>query len=95
MSPAEAAQVVPAATFFFRFFAIQVVLYGAGSIISGLLNSQRQYFWPAIGPVFNNVVAIGAMLAFVALGGKRHRRRAHLRARRRSCSPSAPHSPCS
>ena len=45
------------------------MLYGAGSIISGLLNSQRQYFWPAIGPVFNNVVAIGAMLAFVALGG--------------------------
>ena len=69
MSPEQAAEVVPAATFFFRFFAIQVVLYGAGSIISGLLNSQRQYFWPAIGPVFNNLVAIGAMLAFVALGG--------------------------
>ncbi|NTU71113.1 MAG: murein biosynthesis integral membrane protein MurJ [Coriobacteriia bacterium] len=69
MSPQEAAKVVPAATFFFRFFALQVVLYGAGSIISGLLNSRRQYFWPAVGPVFNNVVAIGAMLAFVALGG--------------------------
>lgn len=70
MLPADAARVVPAATFFFRFFALQVVLYGAGSIISALLNSQRQYFWPAIGPVFNNVVAIAAMLAFVALGGK-------------------------
>ncbi len=70
MSPEQAQDVVPAATFFFRFFAIQVVLYGAGSIISGLLNSHRQYFWPAIGPVFNNLVAIGAMLAFVALGGR-------------------------
>jgi putative peptidoglycan lipid II flippase len=69
MSPEQASEVVPAATFFFRFFAIQVVLYGAGSVISGLLNSRRQYFWPAIGPVFNNVVAIGAMLAFVAFGG--------------------------
>ncbi len=70
MSPAEAARVVPAATFFFRFFALQVVLYGAGAIISAVLNSQRQYFWPAVGPVFNNVVAIAAMFAFVGLGGK-------------------------
>ena len=70
MTPVQAARVVPAATFFFRFFAVQVVLYGAGSIFSAILNSQRQYFWPAIGPLFNNIVAIGAMLAFVALGGK-------------------------
>ena len=56
-------------TFFFRFFAIQVVLYGAGSIISALLNSQRRYFWPAVGPIFNNVVAIATMIAFVALRG--------------------------
>lgn len=69
-SPAEAAHVAPAATFFFRFFALQVVLYGAGAIISAILNAQRQYFWPAIGPVFNNVVAIASMLAFVALGGR-------------------------
>ena len=67
-STAEDAQhVVPAATFFFRFFAIQVVLYGAGSIISALLNSQRRYFWPAVGPVFNNIVAIATMLAFAAM----------------------------
>jgi putative peptidoglycan lipid II flippase len=66
----EAASVVPAATFFFRFFAVQVVLYGAGAIISALLNSQRSYFWPAVGPVFNNVVAIATMFAFVGMGGK-------------------------
>jgi putative peptidoglycan lipid II flippase len=62
--------VIGPARFFFAFFAVQVVLYGAGSIISALLNSQRRYFWPAVGPIFNNVVAIAAMLAFVALGGK-------------------------
>ena len=67
MSAEEAPHVVPAATFFFRFFAIQVVLYGAGAIISALLNSQRQYFWPAIGPVFNNVVATVTMLVFAAI----------------------------
>jgi putative peptidoglycan lipid II flippase len=70
MSPAEAAKVVPAATFFFRFFALQVVFYGAGAVISSLLNSQRRYFWPAVGPIFNNLVAIGAMLAFAFLGGR-------------------------
>jgi putative peptidoglycan lipid II flippase len=70
MTPVQAARVVPAATFFFRFFALQIVLYGAGAVMSALLNSQRQYFWPAIGPVFNNIVAIAAMFAFVALGGK-------------------------
>jgi putative peptidoglycan lipid II flippase len=65
----EASAVVSAATFFFRFFAIQVVLYGAGAIFSGLLNSRRAYFWPAVGPIFNNVVAIVTMLAFVYLRG--------------------------
>lgn len=63
----QSADVVAAATVFFRYFAIQVVLYGAGSVISGLLNSRRTYFWPAVGPVFNNLFAIATMLAFVAL----------------------------
>jgi putative peptidoglycan lipid II flippase len=69
-TPDEAARVVPIAAYLFRFFALQVVLYGAGAIISAVLNSQRSYFWPAVGPIFNNVVAIGAMLGFVALHGK-------------------------
>ena len=65
----QASSVVKDATFFFQFFAIQVVLYGAGSIISAVLNSQRRYFWPAVGPIFNNLVAIATMIAFVALRG--------------------------
>jgi len=52
------------ATYFFRFFAVQVVFYGAGAIISGILNSQRRYFWPAIAPVFNNLVVIITLLGF-------------------------------
>lgn len=70
LSASEAARVVPSAVFFFRFFAIQVVLYAAGAIFSALLNSQRRYFWPAVGPIFNNVVAIVAMFGFVWFGGK-------------------------
>lgn len=52
------------AVYFFRFFAVQVVIYGAGSIISGILNSQRRYLWVAIGPVFNNLVVIITLLGF-------------------------------
>lgn len=52
------------AVFFFRFFAVQVVIYGAGSVISGILNSQRRYLWVAIGPVFNNLVVIVTLLGF-------------------------------
>lgn len=49
---------------FFRFFAVQVVAYGAGAIISGLLNAQRRFLWPALGPVFNNLVVIVTLLGF-------------------------------
>jgi len=59
-----ATQEVELAAFFFKFFAIQVVFYGAGAVISGLLNSQRKFLWPAIGPVFNNLVVIVTLLGF-------------------------------
>lgn len=58
-----AALVRQPAEFFFRFFAIQVVLYGAGMVVQGLLNANRQFLWPALGPVFNNIVVIATMLA--------------------------------
>lgn len=58
ITPAEAQM----ATDFFKFFAIQVVAYGAGAVISGLLNAQRKFLWPALGPVFNNLVVIVTLL---------------------------------
>lgn len=60
-------QVRTAAEFFFRFFAIQVVVYGGGMVIQGLLNAQRKYLWTSLGPVFNNLVVIATMLAFAAM----------------------------
>ncbi|MFU8890819.1 MAG: murein biosynthesis integral membrane protein MurJ [Anaerosomatales bacterium] len=60
ISPEEAR----VATEFFRFFAVQVVAYGAGAVISGLLNAQRRFLWPALGPVFNNLVVIVTLLGF-------------------------------
>lgn len=67
--PADATDGVrEAASFFFSFFAIQVVVYGGGMVIQGLLNARRQFLWPALGPVFNNVVVIATMLYAARLG---------------------------
>lgn len=66
---AEAAGAVRgAAEFFFRFFAIQVVVYGGGMVIQGLLNARRQFLWTALGPVFNNLVVIATMLIAARVG---------------------------
>lgn len=55
------------AVFFFRIFAIQVIFYGAGSILSGLLNAHRDYFWSSIAPVANNVIVIASFLLFAVV----------------------------
>ncbi len=67
--PAEsAAGVRDLAAFFFRIFAIQVVIYGGGMVVQGLLNAKRKFLWVALGPVFNNLVVIATMLATKAIG---------------------------
>ena len=38
------------AVFLFQFFAIQTVFYGGSSILSGLLNANRDYFWSTVAP---------------------------------------------
>ncbi len=44
------------ATYFFRFFAIEIVLYSCSTILSGILNAERDYFWSNAAPIFNNIV---------------------------------------
>lgn len=58
ISPEKAALAVH----LFRFFAVQVVFYGALAIWTGVLNSHRKFLTPAIAPIFNNVVVIVTML---------------------------------
>ena len=66
MSAADADVVRVPAQFLFRFFAVQVVIYGAGMVIQAVLNAQRKYIWTALGPVFNNLVVI-ATFVYVSL----------------------------
>lgn len=60
VSPQEAVL----ATYLFRFFAVQIVFYGLCAVTTGILNSYRHFFSPAIAPLFNNIVVIVALLAF-------------------------------
>ncbi len=53
--------------YFFRFFVIEIVLYALSSIISGVLNAERDYFWSNAASIFNNVVATASFLLYAAL----------------------------
>ena len=55
------------ATFFFQFFAIQIVFYGASSIVSGLLNANHDYLWSSIAPVANNVIVIASFVLYALI----------------------------
>ena len=55
------------ATYFFRFFAIEVVLYASSSIISGVLNAERDYLWSNAAPIFNNIVCTASFFLYAVL----------------------------
>lgn len=57
-------QTVERAVWFFRFFAFQIIFYGLSAIFSGLLNAEREFFWPAICSVFMNVISIIAFIGY-------------------------------
>ena len=57
-------ETVEKAVWFFRFFAFQVVFYGISAVFGGLLNAEREFFWPAISSIFMNVISIVSFLGF-------------------------------
>jgi putative peptidoglycan lipid II flippase len=57
------------ATYLFRFFVVEVVLYSLSSIFSGVLNAERDYFWSSASSIFNNFVVTASFLLYAALVG--------------------------
>lgn len=55
------------AVLLFQFFAIQTVFYGASTILSGLLNANREYLWSSAAPIFNNLVVIATFIAYAII----------------------------
>jgi putative peptidoglycan lipid II flippase len=45
-------------------FAPQIPLYGIAVVLSGVLQAQRRFFWPAFAPVLSSLVVICAYLVF-------------------------------
>lgn len=60
------------AIYLFRFFAIEILFFGLGSVFSGVLNAHRDYFWSNFAPVLNNVVVIASFAAFYVLDEMLH-----------------------
>ena len=67
--PAERAAARELATFFLRWFMPQIVLYGLGAVVTGLLNAHRRFAVPMFAPILNNLVTIATFLTFAALPG--------------------------
>ena len=60
----DTAQVTVYAVLFFRIFAAQIVFYGIGGVITGILNANRVYFLPSLAPALNNIVVIVAFILY-------------------------------
>lgn len=45
-------------------FAPQVLLYGVGVVLAGVLTAHRRLVWPALGPLLSSLVVMGAYVMF-------------------------------
>jgi putative peptidoglycan lipid II flippase len=68
-SPAERAQAVRVGGQLLAMFMPQIVFYGVGSVMTGLLNAHRRFGVPMFAPILNNLVVIAVGLGFHALVG--------------------------
>jgi putative peptidoglycan lipid II flippase len=55
------------ATWFFRFFACEVMLYSLSSVLSGILNAERDYIASSAAPIANNAVVTIGFVAYALL----------------------------
>ncbi|RBY87574.1 murein biosynthesis integral membrane protein MurJ [Blastococcus sp. TF02A-30] len=70
LGPGEPEEVDLAARFLLV-FAPQVVLYGIGIVLAGVLQAHRRFAAPAIAPLLSSVVVAAAYLLFAGMGGSR------------------------
>jgi putative peptidoglycan lipid II flippase len=69
-SPAERAQAVELGGQLLAMFMPQIVFYGVGAVMTGLLNAHRRFGVPMFAPILNNLVVIAVGLSFHALVGQ-------------------------
>lgn len=54
---------------FLRVFAVQIPLYGISIVLTGILQSHKKFFWPALAPLLSSLVTIATYAAYGALSG--------------------------
>ena len=69
-SPAERAEAVELGGQLLAMFMPQIVFYGVGAVMTGLLNAHRRFGVPMFAPILNNLVVIAVGLSFHALVGQ-------------------------
>jgi len=62
--PALRMQQQEVGAFFLRLFLPQMIFYGAGAVLTGLLNAHRRFAAPMFAPLLNNLVVIATFVAF-------------------------------
>jgi putative peptidoglycan lipid II flippase len=67
--PVLAEQQRELATFLLRFFIPQLVLYAVGAVATAALNARGSFSLPALAPIGNTVVLVGALVIFRAMAG--------------------------
>ena len=65
----EEAEIALAARFLLV-FAPQVVLYGIGIVLTGVLQAHRRFAGPAVAPLLSSLVVAAAYLLFAGMGGE-------------------------
>jgi putative peptidoglycan lipid II flippase len=69
-SPTERAEAVQVGGQLLAMFMPQIVFYGVGSVMTGLLNANRRFGVPMFAPILNNLVVIAVGLTFHFLVGQ-------------------------
>ncbi|WP_407342498.1 murein biosynthesis integral membrane protein MurJ [Pengzhenrongella phosphoraccumulans] len=68
-APADTQATIDLATHLIVIFAPQVVLYGIGVVLTGILQAQRRFVWPAAAPLASSLVVIASYLIFRSVAG--------------------------
>lgn len=58
-----------ATAIFLLMFAPQLVLYGIGAVLTGVLQAHRKFIWPAFAPLLSSLVVISCYIAYRMVGG--------------------------
>jgi putative peptidoglycan lipid II flippase len=65
------AEAVEVGTRMLLVFAPQLVLYGVGVVLTGILQAHHRFAGPALAPLLSSVTVIGSYLLFAAVAGRR------------------------